>query len=357
MRILLVTPTYWSVDGLLGGAERYVDSLSRALAVQEKVTQVRVVTFSRKVNFHEGKGKWFFHCYKSFYMGANPNNVIPNLRAFFHTNFDILYIHQFFTLSTFFFCLYAYILGKKIVMSDHNGGGLNIHKYFNITPLIDLFCATSKLQVQDLRLPFARVATIFGGVDSNFYKVAGEQTRDRDFLFVGRLHKIKGILPLLESVKKANVPCKITLALGPEVDLNLRDVENKIAEVTRECPANINIEIKASSEKLVSLYQTHHWVVLPSIDQYPHENFGLVVLEGMACGALAATSPFCGIKEMAQAFPTPHLMVVKDWTTFIRTYANKPSPFMQGPSAREWVLQHATWQSVAQRFLSHLDKL
>lgn len=345
MRLLVVTPTYYGEDNVIGGAEEFVHSIVLALEQFEEVSSINVVFFSANKNsfFESGKIKRFG--YKAFHFNGNLSNPMPPVSLLFQKDYDILYLHQFNTWVTFFFSIFAKLFGKKVILTDHNGGGINYNRRLKVNKLIDINLHTSNISKEDARIEFKKNVRIFGGVNTSFYRPLENVGRQKDFLFVGRLHPIKGIDLLISASKKALKSHSLTLVLSSNSEADMK----KILEEVGDCP-NIKVIFNQSKHDLVRLYNEHRWVCLPSKKALGRENLGLTILEGMACGAKAACSPNCGVKEMKEEYPTDDLIVVNDWDKFFEKEAGK----VRESNSTEWILNFGTWSNVAKRILEGL---
>jgi glycogen synthase len=118
--------------------------------------------------------------------------------------------------------------------------------------------------------------------------------RERDLIFVGRLVPDKGVDTLLSALKhlknRAFFPCLSIIGSGPELSrlssmveqLHLREQVSFLGTMTKE--------------ELVRELNRHRVIVVPSRWQEP---FGLVALEGVACGCRAIIAESGGLREAA----------------------------------------------------------
>ncbi|MEI6524131.1 MAG: glycosyltransferase family 4 protein [Bacteroidota bacterium] len=131
--------------------------------------------------------------------------------------------------------------------------------------------------------------------DSIFYNQ--NLNREFTFLFVGRLVSSKGCIELINSFKKLLFIDKtITLAIvgtGPEEVLILNEI-NKL-----ELNNSISFFGKLSQDEVAKIMNKSKCLVVPSIGS---EAFGIVVLEGFACGCNVVTSDSTGLREANAGF-------------------------------------------------------
>lgn len=350
MKILFVSPTFYEYPHRIGGAETYIKNLAQALASHSEVSKVEILSFSSQKTGSWLDQKVSYNIYKSSMIKNNPSNPFPLFNFFTFFKYDIIYIHQFHTWLTFIAIFLGKILNKTIVLTDHNGGGATYNRKLNLDKFIDLFLTTSKLSFGEINLKPKRVATIYGGVDlKQFHPLSKNKN---GILFVGRAHKIKGILPFLIAVKNTRYNERVTLALGVNFD-NEDYFQNILDFLSRENLNNVVVKKNETKEQLIAEYQSHAWCILPSIDETPHESLGLTVLEGLACDTPVAVSPFCGVIEM---FSEQHLSFVKiinnndDFLKSLAQYQSTPG------EARLWAEKNASWDTVAKRAVEEIKK-
>ncbi len=128
--------------------------------------------------------------------------------------------------------------------------------------------------------------------DDRIFKLIPHPARDRELLFVGRLVSDKGLDVLLRALgilKQQNVSAGLTIiGCGPE-ETNLRALV---------CALGLDQAVTFSGEmvgpELAELMNRHQVIVIPS--RWP-EPFGIVALEGIACGCIAVGSEEGGLSE------------------------------------------------------------
>jgi glycosyltransferase involved in cell wall biosynthesis len=128
--------------------------------------------------------------------------------------------------------------------------------------------------------------------DDRNFKLIPPIARDRELLFVGRLVSDKGVDVLLRALgilKQENVSaCLTIIGTGPE-ETNLRALV---------CGLGLDQAVTFANEKvgpeLAELMNRHQILVIPS--RWP-EPFGIVALEGIACGCIAVGSEQGGLSE------------------------------------------------------------
>jgi glycogen synthase len=124
-----------------------------------------------------------------------------------------------------------------------------------------------------------------------FYQIP-EVNRDRNLIFLGRLVSDKGadlLLDALAHLKHQGLTQALTIVgKGPE--------ESNLKAQARQLGIHEQVEFVGAKvgEELVQLLNAHQILVVPSRWQEP---FGIVALEGIACGCLVVGSEGGGLKE------------------------------------------------------------
>ncbi|HEX4925759.1 MAG TPA: glycosyltransferase family 4 protein, partial [Bdellovibrionales bacterium] len=356
MRILMVSPTLFEPPKRVGGGERYVEELAAALSRRPEVAKVKVLGFSGGRYDRVISPKLSVHSYDALHHNGNPFNPYFSPRAFSHNDWDVLYLHQFHTWLTPAAIAWAKLLGRKIVLTDHNGGGATLNRKLRLDRQLDALLATSRISAEDLALRPKRTEIIYGGVDTDAFAPPAGETAREGFLFVGRALRIKGLEELLAAAGQARRAARLTLLLW--ADGSTREYVRKLRALWQELEPKSKMTVRfvteAGKSELLRNYQSHDWTVLPSRDEFPRECLGLTALEGLSCGTAAAVSRFTGASELASAYPSPAFQVVEDWTRFFETAAGGRDLFR---AARAWALEHASWDAVARNVVRVFEEL
>ncbi len=124
-----------------------------------------------------------------------------------------------------------------------------------------------------------------------FYKVPGIR-RDKDLVFVGRLVSVKGVHLLLEALAKlkkhGHILSLTVVGKGPE-EIPLRRIARKFGVYDQVYFAGIK-----QGKELTALINAHQVMVVPSLWEEP---FGVVALEGIACGCVVVGSEGGGLRD------------------------------------------------------------
>lgn len=124
-----------------------------------------------------------------------------------------------------------------------------------------------------------------------FYEMP-EIRRDRELVFLGRLVSDKGadlLIAALKQLKQRGLTPKLTsIGTGPEAD----NLKQQVQQFGLSSQVNF-VGVKVGNE-LAQCLNAHQILVVPSRWQEP---FGVVALEGIACGCVVVGSAGGGLKE------------------------------------------------------------
>lgn len=127
--------------------------------------------------------------------------------------------------------------------------------------------------------------------DDIFYEIP-KSSRNKDLVFLGRLVSDKGVDLLIQSLaelKQMGLSPKLTIiGSGPD-ESSLRQQANDLRIVDQIYFAGVKVE-----HELVKLLNAHQIMVAPSLWDEP---FGIVALEGIACGCVVVGSEGGGLKD------------------------------------------------------------
>ena len=114
--------------------------------------------------------------------------------------------------------------------------------------------------------------------------------RDRDLVFLGRLVSDKGLNLLLDAMAtlraRALAPSLTVIGDGPELE--------NLQQQARELELDVDFVGAKKGDELRTLLNRHRILVVPSLWKEP---FGIVALEGIACGCVAVGSAGGGLKD------------------------------------------------------------
>jgi glycogen(starch) synthase len=139
------------------------------------------------------------------------------------------------------------------------------------------------------RLPVPSIAVGNPYDDEVFKKDSAPEPRAKELIFVGRLVSDKGANLLLEAISLLQLKPRLTIAGdGPE----RAQLEKQTADLGLQ--SSVDFIGEQNSEQLAKLLRRHQILVVPSRWREP---FGIVALEGIACGCVVVGSAEGGLAE------------------------------------------------------------
>jgi glycosyltransferase involved in cell wall biosynthesis len=168
--------------------------------------------------------------------------------------------------------------------------------YFNfvektLSRQADLVRAVGKPEYDNLKTIFKNVMHIPNGCKSRQFRPKDWNMQPLQFLFMARLHKKKGIMPLIEAWRKSilNNNSKFKLIIAGPDDGELNSVKKMLEK------GSVNIEYVglAYGEIKENLLQNSHFYLLPSFS----EGFPTSVVEAMQYGLVPIISDGCNFPE------------------------------------------------------------
>lgn len=282
LRVVHVSPTFFSHRSVLGGGERYATELARFMAA---VADTQLITFgSGRESFRIGDLR--IEVYPAS-AGARGNRNNPFSVRFLSTvlKSDIVHVHQIHTVVSDLASMVGGLAGRRVFATDYGGGGFSLRGRIPFPDFYDGAIAYSAFGAEQLPAAFrTRTTVIRGGIDT-FRFVAGFR-KQRRILFVGRILPHKGIDYLIAAFRLLQDNGYTLRIIGQISDAHY------YADL-RSLAAGLSVEFlhDVDDERLVAEYQTASVTVLPSVhtDCYGRftsvpELMGLTLLESQACG-------------------------------------------------------------------------
>ena len=188
------------------------------------------------------------------------------------------------------------------------------------------------------------------------FEVKSEVRRIFDFVFLGRLVSDKGADILIKAFADLNngIPCERQYTLSIIGD---GEEKQKLIKMVSELKMDKKVHFTGSliGEELVKKLNEHKYIVVPSVWEEP---FGIVALEGMACGCLPIVSDGGGLPDaVGKAGVTFRSGDVDNLVTVIRNLINNP---LYESDLRNKSAEHLTVHSstvVARKYLDIIESV
>lgn len=297
MRILQVTPTYFADRSVIGGGERYVNNLCRAVAAAAPGGDVvcdimsfggerAVVSLLPRTELHVVPGSL-----------EHPAHVsLPAFHALMST-YDVIHVHQ---------CLQPFglyvagraRLGRKLVIGTDHGGGESpmLEAYPIVGELFDAFHAQSNFAAHAFTFFTRPIVVIKGPVDEQAFPLGAMKRDPALIVALGRILSHKGFDTIID-----RLPGGCTLVIvGRPYDADYFEYLRDRARTRR-----VSFETNLDDAALLRLIQSAGLHVHASQHTDYRGNFafkpellGLAPLECMATGMPAITSTAGSLAEL-----------------------------------------------------------
>lgn len=288
MKVVYITPTYFSDCSLIGGAERYASALASLMADHVDTT---LVSFgSQRQSYQEDNLNIEIFPVKAPIHGNVMNAInLGYISSLITAN--IIHVHHIYTLVSDISCLIGYFLGKRVFVTDHGGGGsLVISHKLPVLPCYTNLVAQSEYTLRSIHEKLSQKAvTIKGGVDTDWFYPMPTVEKEKKILFVGRIIPHKGINYLIDGFKLLGASdYKLTIVGRVKGDSSQR-FYNDLKELAEGMPVEFIQD--ADDDRLLQEYRSAMVTVLPSVHTTWCGNYtpvpelmGFTLLESQACG-------------------------------------------------------------------------
>lgn len=190
---------------------------------------------------------------------------------------------------------------------------------------------------------------IYNCYDNDIFKLYPDEQRQYDFVFVGRLVSQKGCDLLISACSELNQPFTLNI-VGDGFEYE--KLKAKVADLKMD--HQIKFLGFKQGEDLARCLNQHKTMIVPSLDV---EGFGIVALEGLACGCHMIVSDAGGLSEAIGSYGK--VFPMKDKET-LKTYLNESihtHNIRTESSELDNYLNEHTKSSIAQKYLSVFSQL
>ncbi len=361
IRVVHVSPAYFSERSILGGGERYATELARAMS---RLTPTRLVSFSEDNVPEEALREMApleVRLFRPFWYPRDQRTNPVSLRFLTAlSEAHVIHCHQFHVVATTLAIAYARATGKKVFVTDLGGGGWDISYRFDTGRWVDGFLHLSHFSAQQFAKYQGKNRVISAGVDVERFRPLPARTYET-VLYVGRLLPHKGVNYLLEAAD-ARWDVRILGRLWEPHRREARSTEylQHLRELARG--KRVRFILDADDEQLVREYNAALVVVLPSVHRdmfgewHPTpELFGLTLLEAMACATPVIATRVGALPEIVEEGVTGFLVPPNDARALadrIRWLQRHPDEARRmGERGRARAKERFTWEAVARRCL------
>lgn len=358
-RVLVIPPSYFAHNRIVGGGERYALEYARALSVLTPTTLALFDTVAKEETLDRLQIRTFAVRQLAERRGFPVTREI--WRAF--RNYDLLHVMVFPTPLADLALLSARLRGQISVLTDVGGGGAcwstylqKLHPRLNLNRLAHGLALLSRHGARFFADWPQPQTILYGGVNLKEFTVPARPPEGYA-LFVGRLLPHKGVLPLIEAL----LPQTPLRVVGRPYDAGyFRQLQQAAAG------KQVTFITDADDAELKRQYAGANVVLQPTLPaedaaQDKSELLGLVTLEAMACGKPVIVTRTASLPELVKDGETGFIVPPNDPAALgarIRQLVKEPSLSQaMGTAGRRHVEQNFTWNKVTERGLAFYREL
>jgi glycosyltransferase involved in cell wall biosynthesis len=201
---------------------------------------------------------------------------------------------------------------------------------------------------------FTKIKVIPNGIQASEVPLSASSTHtasDR-FVFVGRLHPVKNLLPIIESLARHEETIYLDIiGSGPQE----KEIQKKTLSLGLKSQVRILGEL--DNQVIKSLLPNYRGLLLPSL----YESQGIVLLEANLAGIPVVASDLLAIRESICDGKSGLLCDPGDPTSFLAAMSFlKNNPVLaqnMGEFGREYVLRNFNWDKIASQTLDCYRKI
>lgn len=303
MNVVHVSPTYYSANSIIGGGEKYIIYMIRA--VGRAATRAKEPVVNSMLAFGERAGDHVLNgdilCRVINGVPWDPHSIrVDELRQRI-AEADVVVVHQCLSAFGLFVASHAQLDGKWVVGMDHGGGE---HPLVTHSPegagMYNAFWAQSDFASNAFRGLGVPTTVVRGPVDTDYYRPESRLDKDRSLVVaVGRLLPHKGFDRIIKSM-----PAELKLIIaGGRSD---EDYFFHLDDLRRKAGAQVEIREGLDDDQVRALLRKASLFVHASTHTdyrghyYPKpELLGLAPLEALACGTPTFVSTAGSLAELA----------------------------------------------------------
>lgn len=303
MNVVHVSPTYYSTKSIIGGGEKYIIYMIRALGCA--ATQANESVINSILAFGEISGDHVLngdiHCRVMNGIPWDPHSIRVEEYRHGISHADVVVVHQSMSALGLFLASHAQLNGKYVVGMDHGGGEYSLVSHTHEgAAMYNAFFAQSEFASNAFVGLGVRTSVIRGPVDTEYY--CPDSTVDKDpslVVAVGRLLPHKGFDRIIKSM-----PPELKLVIaGSRSD---EDYISHLDALRQKSGAQIEILDGLDDRAILELLRKASLFVHASTHTdyrgryYPKpELLGLAPLEALACGTPTLVSTAGALAELA----------------------------------------------------------
>lgn len=304
-KILVISPFFYPH---IGGSQQYIEEIYAQMIKNHKDIQIYVLCYNtdKSKSYDKYRG---LNIFRISYFNILPGQfALPNPISLFNLfktrQFDLIHCSTRFFDSSWWGPIYAKIIGKKIILTDHCATfPVHLNRIISLLSKVIDFATSSIFlnfydQIYSTNQATKKFITntfhknskvIYGGIDFNIFKPKFVKNNQKTtVLFVGRMIPSKGALLLFNLAKKYPNLDFIFAGPGPLI----KNLEFEIKDLKL---ANIKILGPQTKLEVAKLMRKTDILIHPS---FHHEGFPNVLTEAGASGLAVIATDVGGSKEI-----------------------------------------------------------
>lgn len=302
MNIVHASPTYYSDYSIIGGGEKYIIYMIRALSIATATASGPIsnciLSFGKASSHHTLQGGIPCHIIKG--KPWDPHSIrIDELKTQLCCA-DIVIVHQCLSSLGLFIASHAQLCGKFVVGMDHGGGLYHLVSHTHeAAGMYNAFWAQSKFASNSFIGLDVRTTVVRGPVDTEFYRPELPSNKDPCLVAsVGRLLPHKGFDRIIKSI-----PARLKLVIAgrrsdDEYFKYLKELQTKSTGIV-EIKEDLNdLEIRTLLQKASLFVHASTHIDYRSNFYLKPELLGLAPLEALACGTPSLVSSAGSLAEL-----------------------------------------------------------
>jgi glycosyltransferase involved in cell wall biosynthesis len=303
VKVLNVSPTYYGIDSVVGGGEKYIRYLNKAINHGFTIRNIEFSLDEAYVVNDSGESVDQFLEFKLIYsQSSSPHQF--DMKRFFSLieNYDVIIVHQCLTQFGMSAAAGSKIAGKVVIGLDHGGGEDSKIVWSHDSALFfDVFVAYSEYGDIAFQNFYNRHEIIFGPVDLDIYNTKKILKRDNNSLLsIGRILPHKGY----ESVIRTMPRDKKYIIIGTPLD---RDYETHLKDLAKILGTNVQFLTGLTDLEVLNQLRLCGIYIQPSvktdykgIEYSKPELLGLSALEALATGTRTLVSTAGSLSELTK---------------------------------------------------------
>lgn len=302
MNVVHVSPTYYSSDSIVGGGEKYIIYMIRALGIAAEKSGLPIV--NSIVSFGENTGNYVLggsiFCRVMKGVPWDPYSILIDDFMRQIGGADVVVVHQCLSPLGLFLASHAQLDGKYVVGMDHGGGEHQLVSHTHEgAGMYDAFWAQSEFASNAFSGLGVKTTVARGPVDTEYYHPNLLSDKDHSLVVaVGRLLPHKGFDRVIKSMPPE---LKLVIAGGCSDE----NYYMYLKELQFKSSASVEIREGLNDEEIRALLQRASLFVHASTHfdyqgRYyaKPELLGLAPLEALACGTPILVSTAGSLNEL-----------------------------------------------------------